>query len=73
MESNFGSVLDSASSVNPARLTIVFKGVLVPLDPTAGGSPPASMHPGPAHLAANAAGTRREKRAGFEPDPREVP
>jgi hypothetical protein len=35
-----------------------FQGVLVPLDPTAGGSPPTSMHPGPAHLAANAAGIR---------------
>jgi len=59
MESNFDSVLDSASSVNPARLTIVFKVLLVPLDPMAGGSPPTSMHPGPAHLAANAASTRR--------------
>jgi hypothetical protein len=59
MQSNYDSVLDPASGGNAARLTIALKVTLVPLDPTAGGSAPTMMHPGPSHLAPNAAGIRK--------------
>jgi hypothetical protein len=47
IQSNYDSVLDPAAGASAARLTIALKVTLVPLDPTAGASPPVRMSPGP--------------------------
>jgi hypothetical protein len=59
IQSNFDSVLDPAAGASAALLTIALKVTLVPLDPTAGASPPVRMSPGPAHLAHDFASIRR--------------
>jgi hypothetical protein len=54
---NYDSVLEPASGNGPARLTVVLKIGLVPLDPTAAGAQaqPVKLKPGPAHLVQTAA------------------
>jgi hypothetical protein len=59
IQSNFDSVLDPAAGATAAKLTISLKVSLVPLDPSAGGTSPVRMHPGPAHLAPNASAIRK--------------